>query len=78
MDSENNWFAKMRRQLGLTQEDVARAIDVTTRTIINWENGHHEPRLTIKQTKALCRILRISQVEDLPDDLFEEKGDSPN
>lgn len=70
MSNEDNWLVSMRKQLGLTQEDVAKALDVTTRTIINWENGHHEPRLTIKQTKSLCRVLGISLVEDLPDNLF--------
>lgn len=70
MGNEDNWLVSMRKQLGLTQDDVARALDVTTRTIINWENGHHEPRLTIRQVKKLCRVLQISTVDELPDNLF--------
>lgn len=61
-----SWLVSMRKALGLTQEDVANALGVTSRTIINWENGHHEPKLTIRQTKALCRLLKVS-IEQIPD-----------
>lgn len=74
MSNETNWLVRMRKGLGLTQEDVAKALDVTTRTIINWENGHHEPRLTLRQTKALCRLLQISQIEDMPDVFWTESS----
>jgi DNA-binding XRE family transcriptional regulator len=74
-------FARMRKKLGLTQEAVADALNVTTRTIINWEGGHHEPRLTVRQTKALCLMLKITDIRDLPDNIFEEEqsaGDAYN
>lgn len=67
MSSGKSWLTKMREELGLTQEDVAKELGVTSRTIINWENGHHEPRLTIRQMKALCRLLH-KPIEDIPDD----------
>ncbi|NJN88515.1 MAG: helix-turn-helix transcriptional regulator [Leptolyngbyaceae cyanobacterium SL_7_1] len=68
MDDESSvWFTRMRKDLGLTQEDVADALNVTTRTVINWERGHHEPRLTIRQVKALCTLLRVS-LDQIPDD----------
>lgn len=67
-------FTRMRKKLGLTQEAVADALKVTTRTIINWEGGHHEPRLTVRQTKALCNLMGITDIRDLPDDLFEEES----
>jgi DNA-binding XRE family transcriptional regulator len=65
-DNKANWFLDMRKELGLTQEEVAAALGVTPRTILNWENGHHEPKLTIKQVKALCRLLQrpLDQVPD--------------
>jgi DNA-binding XRE family transcriptional regulator len=65
-ETDLSWLVNMRKALGLTQEDVATALGVTPRTIINWENGHHEPKLTIKQTKALCRLLNVS-IEQIPD-----------
>lgn len=78
MKNESSWLAEMRKQLGLTQEDLARAIDVTPRTILNWENGHSEPRLTIRQTKALCRTLQIDRISEIPDDLFNGKSEVLN
>jgi DNA-binding XRE family transcriptional regulator len=56
----------MRAELGLTQADVATAIGVSERTVLNWENGHHEPKLTIKQVKALCKLLN-TPIEQVPD-----------
>lgn len=56
----------MRKALGLTQEDVAKELGVTTRTVINWENGHHEPKLTIRQIRQLCNLFKIS-FDELPD-----------
>lgn len=77
MTNEDSWFVRMRRDMGLTQEDVAKALDVTTRSVINWENGHHEPRLTIKQMKILCRLIRISSIDELPDNpFFKERGEA--
>lgn len=65
----------LRKQLGLTQEDIANALGVSTRTVINWENGHHEPRLTIRQMKALCALLQLP-IEQVPEDLsFDSKND---
>jgi DNA-binding transcriptional regulator YiaG len=31
---------RLRERVGLTQEGLARLCDVTTRTIIRWENNH--------------------------------------
>ncbi|MBE9182887.1 helix-turn-helix transcriptional regulator [Oculatella sp. LEGE 06141] len=58
----------LRKKLGLTQEDIAKALGVSTRSVINWENGHHEPRLTIRQMKALCALLKLP-IEQVPEDL---------
>lgn len=66
-DNKANWFLDMRKELGLTQEEVAVALGVTPRTVLNWENGHHEPKLTIKQVKALCRLLQLS-LDQVPDE----------
>jgi putative transcriptional regulator len=59
---------KRRDELGLTQREVAAAIDVSVQTVSNWETGRFkEVRLTLPQVKALCRVLKWT-VEDLPDD----------
>lgn len=60
---------KRRDELGLTQRDVAAAVDVSVQTVSNWETGRYkEAKLTLPQVKALCRVLQWS-IEDLPDDL---------
>ena len=59
---------KRRDELGLTQREVAVAIDVSVQTVSNWETGRFkEVRLTLPQVKALYRVLEWT-VEDLPDD----------
>ena len=34
---------ELRRKRGLTQEQLARALEVTFGTVNGWENGRHEP-----------------------------------
>ncbi|HAZ47941.1 MAG TPA: XRE family transcriptional regulator [Cyanobacteria bacterium UBA11369] len=59
---------KRREELGLTQRDVAVAVDVSVQTISNWETGRYkEAKLTLPQVKALCKVLNWT-VDDLPDD----------
>jgi DNA-binding XRE family transcriptional regulator len=67
---------KRREELGLTQRDVAGAVDVSVQTISNWETGRYkEAKLTLPQVKALCRVLRWT-IEDLPDDLASPRSQS--
>ncbi|MGB7441225.1 MAG: helix-turn-helix transcriptional regulator [Coleofasciculaceae cyanobacterium] len=40
-------------------------LGVTDKTVSNWEAGRFEPRLTISQMQALCRILQCS-LDELP------------
>jgi putative transcriptional regulator len=59
---------RRREELGLTQRDVAVAINVSVQTVSNWETGRFkEVRLSLPQVKALCRVLKWS-IDDLPDD----------
>lgn len=58
---------RRREELGLTQRDVALALNKTDQTISNWETGTYEPKLTPRETKALCRLLGW-RLEDLPDE----------
>lgn len=61
-------LAKLRRIHDVTQKQVADALGVTIQTVSNWEVGRVEPKLTIRQLKALLRILQCS-IDELPDDL---------
>jgi DNA-binding XRE family transcriptional regulator len=40
-------------------------VGVTDQTVSNWEAGRFEPRLTISQMQALCRVLQCS-LDELP------------
>jgi len=59
---------RRREELGLTQRDIALALGKTDQTISNWETGIYEAKLTLREVKILCRLLRWT-LEDLPDDL---------
>ncbi len=37
---------RLRKDLGLTQEQLAHAIGVTLQTVNRWENGHTKPHRT--------------------------------
>ncbi|MBD1838070.1 helix-turn-helix transcriptional regulator [Coleofasciculus sp. FACHB-64] len=57
---------RRREELGLTQRDVALALGKTVQTVSNWETGLYEPKLTPRDLKALCRLLKWT-LEELPD-----------
>lgn len=60
---------KLREELGLSQEEFARQIGTSARTISRWEAGDSIPTFTIAQMKSLDRLLRANgkTLEDLPD-----------
>lgn len=37
----------VRQKHGWTQQQLANALGVSRRTIVNWENGHQEPPLML-------------------------------
>lgn len=49
-----------RLELGVTQRQVAIALNVTETTVRNWESGKHIPTLTPRQTQAICKVLQLS------------------
>jgi DNA-binding XRE family transcriptional regulator len=63
---------RLRKRLKLTQKQVADAVGVTDQTVSNWEAGRFEPRLTISQIQALCRVLQCS-LDELPNFTDAEK-----
>jgi transcriptional regulator with XRE-family HTH domain len=63
---------RLRKRQGLTQKQVADAVGVTDQSVSNWEAGRFEPRLTISQMQALCRVLQCS-LDELPSFTDAEK-----
>lgn len=66
---------KRREELGLTQRDIALALDKTVQTISNWETGTYEPKMTPRETKVLCRLLKWT-LEEMPDDFGPMRSQS--
>ena len=51
-------FMNKRKELNLTQRQVAETVGVTVQTVSNWETGTYQPKLTIEQTDKLCDVLK--------------------
>jgi DNA-binding XRE family transcriptional regulator len=66
---------KRREELGLTQRDIALALDKTVQTISNWETGTYEPKMTPRETKVLCRLLKWT-LEEMPDEFGVPRSQS--
>ncbi|AFZ20681.1 helix-turn-helix transcriptional regulator [Allocoleopsis franciscana] len=66
---------KRREELGLTQRDIALALGKTDQTISNWETGLYEPKMTPREVKALCRLLKWT-LEEMPDDFGAVRSQS--
>ena len=64
-----------REELGLTQRDIALALDKTVQTISNWETGTYEAKLTLREIKALCRLLKWT-LEEMPDEFGVPRSQS--
>ena len=47
-----------RHNRNLTQEEVAKALNVTKKTVGSWENGKTIPGLD--KVEALCKLYRLS------------------
>ena len=60
---------KLRDELGMSQEEFARQIGTSVRTVSHWEAGDNVPTFTIAQMKALANFLRSCglTLDDLPD-----------
>ena len=47
----NKRISEARKALGMTQEQVAEAMNVSRQTVSHWENGRMQPDETIKKHK---------------------------
>jgi transcriptional regulator with XRE-family HTH domain len=55
---------ELRLKRGLTQQQVADALNVTRPTVVYWEQGKAHPHA--KHIKSLARILKCKAVDLLP------------
>ncbi len=54
----------MRKRLGLSQEDFAALIDVSTQTVCSWEIGKHKP-INVHLKKLMARHFNKKSSERL-------------
>lgn len=46
----NNFIRQLRRQLGMTQEELAHSLGITVGTVNRWENGRFRPSKLARAT----------------------------
>jgi DNA-binding XRE family transcriptional regulator len=56
---------ELREAAGLTQEQMARELNVALSTFRRWERGAIEPSLTRKEWTKFCSLLKV-KFDDLP------------
>jgi putative transcriptional regulator len=56
-------IAELRKQLGLTQEELAEMVDVSRQTILVLEQGRYNPSL--KLASDITKALKKKHVEDV-------------
>lgn len=61
-------FKRLRLNVKLSQEQLARDIGVAVSTIRRWEKGQAEPTMTVSQMKEFCKAIQKS-FDDLPSSL---------
>lgn len=58
----------IRRQLSISQEDLARELGVSYATVNRWENGQAKPsKLARAQLDAFCDRMKAAGLLDLPE-----------
>lgn len=63
----------LRRNSGLTAQNVARQLDVAESTVRNWDKGRTEPSLKMWQVKALTEMYGCD-LDDLVSAVKESRG----
>jgi putative transcriptional regulator len=61
-------IAEYRRELGMTQEELAKKVDASRQTIIALEQGRYNPSLLLA-----CRIAKVLGKEHV-EDVFDVEG----
>lgn len=57
MDTIQISLAAARVNAGMTQEEVAKALSVGKQTIVNWEKGKSEPKMS--QSRELSKLYKM-------------------
>jgi DNA-binding XRE family transcriptional regulator len=65
----NSPFKRLRLNVKLSQEQLAREIGVAVSTIRRWEKGQAEPTMTVAQMKEFCRAVK-KNFDELPNSLL--------
>lgn len=72
------YIASLRRQAGLTQENLGERLGVTNKTISRWENGNYMPDIEMLQLLARTFHVSINELlagEEIPDAELRKKAD---
>lgn len=70
-----NFVCSLREQKGLTQADLAAALDVTPAAVSKWENGASKPRVAV--LFKLAELLEVRPEELLAGKRLEESAPDP-
>ena len=63
MDRQLTAFAMRRKELKLSQKEIADALGLREQSVGTWERGVHSPKLYPWQTAVLCDLLKCSLKE---------------
>jgi putative transcriptional regulator len=72
----SDWFLFQRRKKGIRQDDLAKAIGVSSQTVSAWQTGRNIPRLNPRQTKILCDELGCT-LDELAEAFGTTDSDAP-
>ena len=72
--SKMSVIKQLRNRLDITQEQMARELELSVWSIGKWENGKHNPTFNFKQMKSLYVLLAKANLSilDLPDNNFDD------
>ncbi len=72
------FLSMLRRQAGLTQEELGERLGVTNKTVSRWENGNYMPDIEMMQLLSKELHVSINELlagEKIPDEVFRQKAD---
>ena len=73
----NSPFKRLRLNVKLSQEQLAREIGVAVSTIRRWEKGQAEPTMTVSQMRQFCKAVK-QNFEELPNSLLPTNNNNNN
>ena len=69
IENSGNFFRQARLKSELSQENLARRLDMAVSTVRRWEKDSCEPTMTVSQMRAFCNAVNI-KFEKLPKSLI--------